>query len=74
MQDKKYYNHSMYIGGLRTRTAQEMINNYADELVYLAVKGMVPGNRLGAAIMKKLFTYKNEGSPHNAQQPEVLKI
>ena len=73
--DKKiYYNHSGYTGGLRERTAREMINNYPVEMVERAVKGMLPHNRLGRAMAKKLFVYEGETHPHMAQKPEVLEV
>ncbi|MDO4369062.1 MAG: 50S ribosomal protein L13 [bacterium] len=73
--DKKiYYNHSGYVGGLRSRTAREMIENYPVEMVERAVKGMLPHNRLGRAMYKKLFVYAGGEHPHMAQKPEVLEI
>ncbi len=73
--DKKlYYNHSGYAGGLRTRTAKEMVENYPVEMVERAIKGMLPHNRLGRAMFKKLFVYEGENHPHMAQKPEVLDI
>lgn len=74
-KDKEFwYTHSQYIGGLRARSGREMINKYSDELVWEAVKGMVPHNRLGRQIMKKLFVYKDGGVDHSAQQPIEVKI
>ena len=58
MEDKKYYNHSQYPGGLRIRT----------------VKGMLPKNRLGRSMYKKLFVYAGENHPHMAQKPEEMDI
>ena len=73
--DKKiYYNHSRYVGGLRERTAREMIERYPVEMVERAVKGMLPHNRLGRAMYKKLFVYEGENHPHMAQKPEVLDL
>lgn len=73
--DKKlYYNHSGYAGGLRVRTAKEMIERYPVEMVERAVKGMLPHNRLGRAMFKKLFVYEGENHPHMAQKPEVLDV
>ena len=73
--DKKiYYNHSGYTGGLRERTAREMKENYPVEMVERAVKGMLPHNRLGRAMAKKLFVYEGETHPHMAQKPEVLEV
>jgi large subunit ribosomal protein L13 len=73
--DKKiYYNHSGYTGGLRERTAREMKEKYPVEMVERAVKGMLPHNRLGRAMAKKLFVYEGETHPHMAQKPEVLEV
>ena len=74
LQDKKYYNHSGYPGGLRERTAKEMKEKYPIEMVERAVKGMLPHNRLGRAMSKKLFVYKDENHKHEAQKPEALSI
>lgn len=70
--NKKYYNVSGYNGGLRTRTAGEMIENYPEEMVERSVWGMLPKGRLGRQIYKKLFVYKGEDHKHEAQKPEVL--
>ena len=73
--DKKiYYNHSGYQGGLRERTAREMINNYPVEMVERAVKGMLPNGRLGRAMYKKLFVYAGETHPHTAQKPTAIEV
>ena len=73
--DKKiYYNHSGYTSGLRERTAREMKEKYPVEMVERAVKGMLPHNRLGRAMAKKLFVYEGETHPHMAQKPEVLEV
>lgn len=74
LNDKVYYSHSRYAGGLRERTAKEMIERYPEEMVEKAVKGMLPHNRLGRACFKKLFVYKGENHPHMAQKPEVLDL
>ena len=73
--DKKlYYNHSGYQGGLRTRTAKEMIERYPVEMIERSIKGMLPNGRLGRAMYKKLFVYEGETHPHMAQKPEVLEV
>ena len=74
-EDKKiYYNHSMYQGGLRERTAKEMRERYPEEMMERAVKGMLPHNRLGRQMYKKLFVYAGENHKHEAQTPEVLEV
>ena len=73
--DKKlYYNHSGYTGGLRVRTANEMVENYPVEMVERAVKGMLPNGRLGRQMYKKLFVYEGENHPHMAQKPVVVEM
>ena len=74
LEDKMYYNHSQYVGGLRERTAKVMKEQYPEEMVERAVKGMLPHNRLGRAMYKKLFVYKGENHPHTAQKPEIMEV
>ena len=74
LDDKMYYNHSMYPGGLRERTARIMRENYPIEMLERAIKGMLPHNRLGRAMGKKLFVYEGSEHPHTAQKPIVMKI
>ena len=69
LDDKIYYNHSGYTGGLRERTAREMKENYPIEMVERAVKGMLPKGRLGRSTYKKLFVYAGSEHPHMAQKP-----
>ena len=69
LDDKIYYNHSGYTGGLRERTAREMKENYPVEMVERAVKGMLPKGRLGRSTYKKLFVYAGSEHPHMAQKP-----
>jgi large subunit ribosomal protein L13 len=70
LQDKRYYKHSGYPGGLRTRTLQEMLDRRPEEVIRLAVKGMLPRNRLGRQQMRKLKVYAGPDHPHQAQQPK----
>lgn len=74
LDQKIYYNHSGYTGGLRERTAKEMRQNYPVEMVERAVKGMLPKGRLGRAMYKKLFVYEGADHKHQAQKPEVVEI
>ena len=71
---KIYYNHSMYPGGLRERTAKVMKERYPVEMVERAVKGMLPHNRLGRQMYKKLFVYTGSEHKHAAQQPKALEL
>jgi len=73
LNDKIYYNHSGYTGGLRERTAKEMIEKYPVEMVERAVKGMLPKGRLGRQMYTKLFVYAGSEHPHAAQKPQELK-
>ena len=73
--DKKiYYDHSRYVGGLRERTAKTMKKDYPVEMVERAVKGMLPKNRLGRQMYKKLFVYAGSEHPHAAQQPKLIEV
>ena len=74
LHTKKYYNVSMYPGGLRTRTAEVMINKYPTEMIERCVHGMCPKGRLGRQIEKKLFVYAGADHKHEAQKPEVLEL
>ena len=74
LNDKIYYNHSGYTGGLRERTAKEMIEKYPVEMIERAVKGMLPKTRLGRQMYKKLFVYAGTEHPHTAQKPEVMEV
>ena len=74
LEKKMYYNHSMYQGGLRERTAKEMIERYPEEMMERAVKGMLPHNRLGRQMYKKLFVYRGSEHKQQAQKSEVLEV
>ena len=74
LNNKIYYTHSGYVGGLRERTAKTMIEQYPIEMLERAVKGMLPKGRLGRQMYKKLFVYEGETHPHMAQKPEVLEL
>lgn len=74
LNDKMYYNHSGYTGGLRERNAKTMLENYPEEMLERAVKGMLPHNRLGRQMAKKLFVYADDNHRHTAQKPIELKI
>lgn len=73
-EKKHYYRHSGYIGGLKTITAQKLLEKKPEDLVSFAVKGMLPKNRLGTKLFKKLKVYAGSHHPHQAQQPEVLTL
>jgi large subunit ribosomal protein L13 len=72
--DKKYYTHSQYNGGLRTRTAEDLMAVKPTRMVELAVKGMLPKGRLGRQMYKKLFVFAGEEHNKQAQKPEVMEV
>lgn len=74
LEDKKYYNHSGYPGGLRERTAKVMIEKYPEEMLERAIKGMLPHNRLGRKMGTKLFVYAGSEHKHSAQKPEKIEL
>ncbi len=74
LDQKVYYNHSMYAGGLRERTARVMKEKYPVEMVERAVKGMLPHNRLGRQMYKKLFVYEGETHNQQAQKPVSIEL
>jgi large subunit ribosomal protein L13 len=74
LENKMYYDHSQYQGGLRERNAKTMREQYPEEMVERAVKGMLPHNRLGRQMYKKLFVYAGAEHKQQAQKPEVLEV
>ncbi|MGE4296415.1 MAG: 50S ribosomal protein L13 [Desulfovibrionaceae bacterium] len=74
LQAKKYYNYSGTIGGLRTRTLAQVLATKPEEVIMTAVRGMLPKNRLGRALLKKLKVYAGPEHRHAAQQPKPLDI
>lgn len=74
LQNKIYYNHSRYVGGLRERTAKVMRDNYPVEMLERAVDGMLPNGRLGRQMYKKLFVYAGAEHPHAAGKPEAIEL
>jgi len=72
MEKKNYYRHSGYMGGLKTTTAKELIEKSPEDLIRFAVKGMLPKNRLGRKLFKKLKVYAGDKHPHDAQMPEMM--
>lgn len=71
---KLYYRHSEYPGGIRTRTAGEMLATRPEQLIRLAVRGMLPRNRLGRKLLTKLKIYADADHPHQAQQPKQVAV
>ncbi|MDI6716180.1 MAG: 50S ribosomal protein L13 [Actinomycetota bacterium] len=73
-QNKKYYRHSGYPGGLKEISFEKMIERKPEKVIELAVKGMLPHNSLGRAMYRKLKVYAGSEHPHAAQQPKMLDI
>jgi large subunit ribosomal protein L13 len=71
--DKVYYHHSGYIGGIKSVTAKELLETKPEAIIEKAVWGMLPKNRLGRTMIKKLKVYKGADHPHKAQAPEILQ-
>jgi len=74
MDQKKYYRHSGYVGGLRTITLRDQLAKHPTRVIELAVRGMIPHNRLGRQVMKKLKVYAGPDHPHKAQDPQPLDL
>ena len=74
LDDKIYYRHSNHPGGLKSRTANEMRTKYPEQMLEIAVKGMLPKNKLGRKMIKKLNVYRGAEHKHQAQQPEVYEL
>ncbi|WP_054950972.1 50S ribosomal protein L13 [Numidum massiliense] len=74
MQDKTYYRHTNYAGGLKETSAAELLAKKPEKMVEIAVKGMLPKNSLGRAQLKKLKVFAGPEHPHQAQQPEVWEL
>jgi len=74
LSDKKYYRHSGYVGNLKVKNLEEMLAKHPERVIQKAVKGMIPHNRLGRQIIKKLKVYAGSKHPHEAQTPEKIDI
>lgn len=72
LDQKIYYSHSDYVGGMKETTLREMMNKKPEKVIELAVKGMLPKGPLGREMYKKLFVYAGPDHKHAAQKPEVL--
>ena len=72
LQQKIYYNHSDYVGGMKETTLKEMMAKKPEKVIELAVKGMLPKGPLGRTMYKKLFVYAGSEHKHEAQKPETL--
>jgi large subunit ribosomal protein L13 len=73
MTDKFYYHHSGYVGGIKAESAKELFENKPEQIIEKAVWGMLPKNKLGRTMIKKLKVYRGPEHPHKAQSPEILQ-
>ena len=74
LTQKKYYSHSGYPGGIKEKSLEEVLDYSPEKVIINAVKGMLPKNKLGRQMLKKLKVYKTEEHPHQAQQPNNIDL
>ncbi|NLF78836.1 MAG: 50S ribosomal protein L13 [Chloroflexi bacterium] len=74
LDDKRYYRHSGYPGGIRSVTLRQQLDRFPDRVIHTAVRGMLPKNKLGRQMIKKLKIYAGENHPHQAQKPKVFEL
>ncbi len=74
LEQKTYYTHSKYPGGLKSKTAATLLENKADKIIYHAIAGMIPRNRIKKTILSKLHVYTGDTHPHEAQQAINLEL
>ena len=74
LADKTYYHHTGFPGGIRSITADKLLEKKPEELIIKAVRGMLPKNKLGRQMLKKLKVYSGSEHPHSAQQPKALSL
>ncbi len=74
LEEKEYFDYSGYPGGLRITSLKDQLERHPDRVILHAVKGMLPHNRLGRAMIKKLKVYAGPEHPHQAQQPKEMKV
>ena len=74
MEKKEYYRYTGYMGGVRVETARDLNRDNPEKIIRMAVWGMLPKNRLGRKLIKKLKVYRGTEHPHEAQQPEKLEL
>ena len=74
VEQKTYYPHSGYMGGIKSATVREVLKKKPEEVIKHAVKGMLPKNSLGRAMFRKLKVYAGENHPHEAQKPQAITL
>ena len=73
LTDKFYYHHSGYVGGIKAVAAKDLLEEHPERVLEKAVWGMLPKNKLGRAMIKKLKVYRGTEHPHKAQSPQILQ-
>lgn len=71
---KMYYRHSGHMGGLKQKSLKTMMDEKPEEVIRLAVRGMLPNNKIGSAMLKRLYVFEGESHPHEAQKPIKIEI
>jgi large subunit ribosomal protein L13 len=71
LEDKKYYTHTLYPGGLKTKVLKDILDSKPEYIIEEAVKGMLPKNKLGKQMFKKLKVFQGSDHPHESQQPTI---
>jgi large subunit ribosomal protein L13 len=74
LKDKVYHRHTGYIGNLKSVTLEKLLATHPERALTIAVKGMLPKNRLGSAMLRKLRVYRGPGHDHQSQQPQALEL
>ena len=74
LEQKKYYRHSLYIGGLKEISLRDQLQKHPERVIESAVRGMLPKNALGRKMFKKLKVYTGNEHPHAAQQPQLMEL
>ena len=74
LKQKKYYRHTGYPGGIKEKSLEKVLEETSEEAIRSAVKGMLPKNKLGRQIPKKLKVYKDDTHPHNSQKPQFIDL
>jgi large subunit ribosomal protein L13 len=74
LEQKAYYHHSGYPGGIKKKIAKDIMKNTPERIIFSAIRGMLPKNRLGRQQLSKLKVYSGSEHPHNAQNPEALNL
>lgn len=74
LKNKLYIHHTGYPGGLKSKNLKDMLKLKPNDVVKKAIRGMMPKNKLGGQMMKKLFVYKDENHKHEAQKPKLFKV